>query len=76
MLIQRFDRAFMARRLLYVSAATFLGVEFNELRKHFYMEMADALRVYGAAAMPVLRDTSSTSPGIGVRAIRIWDHGK
>lgn len=49
-LIRRFDRTPDGRRLMYVSAATFLGVEAAGAQEHSYLEMVDALRVNGAAA--------------------------
>ena len=49
-LIRRFDRTRDARRLLYVSAATLLGVEAAGPQEHSYTEIVDALRVNGAAA--------------------------
>jgi serine/threonine-protein kinase HipA len=48
-LIRRFDRTLDGRRLMYVSAATFLGVEAGGGQEHSYAEMVDALRVNGAA---------------------------
>ncbi len=47
-LIQRFDRTGEGRRLLYVSAATLMGVERGTTEEHFYTEIVDALRVHGA----------------------------
>jgi len=49
-LIRRFDRTFDGRRLMYVSAATLLGVESAGALEHSYAEIVDALRVNGAAA--------------------------
>ncbi len=49
-LIRRFDRTRDGRRLLYVSAATLLGVESAGPQEHSYTEIVDALRVNGAAA--------------------------
>lgn len=49
-LIRRFDRTLDGRRLLYVSAATLLGVESTGAQEHSYAEIVDALRVHGAAA--------------------------
>lgn len=49
-LIRRFDRRRDGRRLLYVSAATLLGVESAGAEEHSYAEIVDALRVHGAAA--------------------------
>ena len=49
-LVQRFDRAADGKRLLYVSASTLLGAEPGDAREHFYTEIVDALRMYGAAA--------------------------
>jgi serine/threonine-protein kinase HipA len=49
-LIRRFDRTPDGRRLMYVSAATFLGVEPDGAGVHTYAEIVDALRVHGAAA--------------------------
>ncbi len=49
-LIRRFDRTLDGRRLMYVSAATLLGVESNGVQEHSYTEIVDALRIHGAAA--------------------------
>jgi serine/threonine-protein kinase HipA len=48
-LIRRFDRTLDGRRLMYVSAATLLGVESTGAQEHSYAEIVDALRVNGAA---------------------------
>lgn len=48
--IRRFDRAKDGGRLMYVSAATMLGVEPGDSTEHTYTEIVDALRVHGAAA--------------------------
>ena len=47
-LITRFDRA-AGDRVLYVSAATMLGVEPSDPREHAYTDIADALRRHGAS---------------------------
>ena len=49
-MIRRFDRARGGGRLMYVSAATLLGVEPGDPTEHTYTEIVDALRVHGAAA--------------------------
>lgn len=49
-LIRRFDRRANGRRVMYVSAATMLGVEVTEPDEHTYTEIVDAIRVYGANA--------------------------
>lgn len=49
-LIRRFDRTPKGRRLMYVSAATLLGVEPADAQEHSYAEIVDALRMNGAAA--------------------------
>lgn len=49
-LIRRFDRTADGRRLMYVSAATLLGVASAGAQEHSYAEIVDALRVNGAAA--------------------------
>lgn len=49
-LVRRFDRTLDGRRLMYVSAATLLGVESAGPEEHSYTEIVDALRMYGAAA--------------------------
>lgn len=49
-LIRRFDRTIEGRRLMYVSAATLLGVESGATHEPRYTEIVDALRVNGAAA--------------------------
>jgi serine/threonine-protein kinase HipA len=48
-LVRRFDRTSDGKRLLYVSAATLLGVEPTDAQEHSYAEIVDALRVHGAA---------------------------
>ncbi|MDD2762758.1 MAG: type II toxin-antitoxin system HipA family toxin [Opitutaceae bacterium] len=48
-LIRRFDRTLDGRRLMYVSAATLLGVEAGDATDHSYAEIVDALRLHGAA---------------------------
>lgn len=48
-LVRRFDRTLDGRRILYVSAATLLGVEPGG-PDHFYTEIVDAIRMHGAAA--------------------------
>jgi serine/threonine-protein kinase HipA len=47
-LIRRFDRRGDGQRLMYVSAATMLGVEPTEPEEHSYTEIVDAIRVHGA----------------------------
>ena len=47
--IRRFDRITRGR-LMYVSAATLLGVEADEPTEHTYTEIVDAIRQYGADA--------------------------
>jgi serine/threonine-protein kinase HipA len=49
-LIRRFDRRGDGQRLMYVSAATMLGVEATEPEEHSYTEIVDAIRVHGADA--------------------------
>ncbi len=49
-LIRRFDRRNNGDRVMYVSAATMLGVEVTEPDIHSYTEIADAIRVHGADA--------------------------
>jgi serine/threonine-protein kinase HipA len=49
-LIRRFDRRANGQRVLYVSAATMLGVEATEPEEHSYTEIVDAIRVHGADA--------------------------
>ncbi|SRR5665213_1157555 len=48
-LIRRFDRQ-GGRRIMYVSAATMLGVERRDAREHTYTEIVDAIRVHSARA--------------------------
>ncbi len=48
-LVRRFDRTLDGGRLMYVSAATLLGVESADSQEHSYAEIVDALRVHGAA---------------------------
>lgn len=47
-LIRRFDRRGKSRRIMYISAATLLGVEAAEPEDHTYTEIVDAIRVHGA----------------------------
>jgi serine/threonine-protein kinase HipA len=47
-LIRRFDRRDNGHRVMYVSAATMLGVEVTEPEEHTYTEIVDAIRVHGA----------------------------
>ncbi len=49
-LIRRFDRTPEGGRLMYVSAATLLGIEAPGAEEHSYTEIVDALRMQGAAA--------------------------
>jgi len=48
-LIRRFDRPDGGGRVMYVSAATMLGVEVAEPSEHTYTEIVDALRMYGSS---------------------------
>lgn len=48
-LIRRFDRPDDGGRLMYVSAATMLGIEPNDAAEHSYTEIVDALRQHGAS---------------------------
>lgn len=48
-LIRRFDRTKQGR-LMYVSAATMLGVDIGDPVEHTYTEIVDAIRRYGADA--------------------------
>jgi serine/threonine-protein kinase HipA len=47
--VRRFDRTVDGRRLMYVSAATLMGVEATDPAEHAYTEMVDALRRHGAS---------------------------
>jgi serine/threonine-protein kinase HipA len=47
-LIRRFDRRGRGDRIMYISAATMLGVEMTEADDHSYTEIVDAIRVHGA----------------------------
>ncbi|MBV9990779.1 MAG: type II toxin-antitoxin system HipA family toxin [Alphaproteobacteria bacterium] len=49
-LIRRFDRRGNGERVMYVSAATMLGVEAAEPEDHTYTQIVDAIRVHSAAA--------------------------
>jgi serine/threonine-protein kinase HipA len=49
-LIRRFDRLKGGKRLMYISAATMLGVERTDPEEHAYTEIVDAIRVHGAQA--------------------------
>jgi serine/threonine-protein kinase HipA len=48
-LIRRFDRPDEGGRLMYVSAATMLGVDPSDPGEHSYTEIVDALRQHGAS---------------------------
>lgn len=48
-LVRRFDRTLDGKRLMYVSAATLLGVEPGDAQEHYYTEIVDAMRRHGAA---------------------------
>lgn len=47
--IRRFDRPSGGGRILYVCAATLMGVEPREPVEHSYTKIADTIRVHGAA---------------------------
>ncbi len=47
-LIRRFDRRGRGDRIMYISAATMLGLEVTEADNHTYTEIVDAIRVHGA----------------------------
>jgi serine/threonine-protein kinase HipA len=47
--IRRFDRPPGGGRILYVSAATLMGVEPREPSEHAYTDIVDAIRIHGAA---------------------------
>lgn len=47
--IQRFDRTDSGGRLMYVSAATLLGVDTSAPGQHSYSEIVDAIRQHGAS---------------------------
>ncbi len=49
-LVRRFDRRRDGRRVMYVSAATMLGVEAAGPEDHTYTQIVDAIRVHGADA--------------------------
>ena len=49
-LIRRFDRRDKGHRVMYVSAATMLGVEAAGPEEHSYTEIVDAIRIHGADA--------------------------
>jgi len=49
-LIRRFDRTLDGKRLMYISAATLLGVDPASTQEHAYTEIVDALRMHGADA--------------------------
>lgn len=49
-LIRRFDRQDNGHRVMYISAATMLGIEVTEPEEHTYTEIVDAIRVHGADA--------------------------
>ena len=47
--IRRFDRMTSNARVMYISAATLLGVDSGNPEQHAYTEIVDALRAHGAA---------------------------
>lgn len=47
-LVRRFDRPDTGGRLMYVSAATMLGVQAGDALEHTYTEIVDALREHGS----------------------------
>lgn len=49
-LIRRFDRPESGGRVMYISAATMLGVDRGDPAEHTYTEIIDGLRQYGADA--------------------------
>jgi serine/threonine-protein kinase HipA len=55
-LVRRFDRTADGKRLMYVSAATLLGVESAGAEEHSYTEIVDAIRVHGAAVQVDLEE--------------------
>ena len=48
-LVRRFDRPEGSGRLMYVSAATMLGVDPRDGAEHSYTDIAEALRRHGAS---------------------------
>jgi serine/threonine-protein kinase HipA len=61
-LIRRFDRRSNGQRIMYVSAATMLGVEVTEPEEHTYSEIVDAIRVHGADARPISKNYGGELP--------------
>lgn len=47
--VRRFDRTPAGRRMMYISAATLMGVEATDSAEHSYAEIVDTLRQHGAA---------------------------
>lgn len=47
--VRRFDRTPAGRRLMYISAATLMGIETTDSTDHSYAEIVDTLRQHGAA---------------------------
>lgn len=47
--VRRFDRTPAGQRMMYVSAATLMGVEATDPAEHSYAEIVDTLRQHGAA---------------------------
>jgi serine/threonine-protein kinase HipA len=54
--VRRFDRTSDGRRLMYISAATLMGVEATDPAEHSYTEVADALRQHGASVQEDLEE--------------------
>jgi serine/threonine-protein kinase HipA len=48
--IRRFDRDIDGQRVMYISAATMIGVDRRDPAEHSYAEIADAIRIRGAEA--------------------------
>jgi hypothetical protein len=55
-LIRRFDRRGNGQRVMYISAATMLGVEATEPDDHTYTQIVDAIRVNGADAQADIQE--------------------
>lgn len=47
--VRRFDRTHDGRRLMYISAATLMGIEATDPAEHAYTEVVDAIRQHGAS---------------------------
>lgn len=72
-LIRRFDRTPSGGRMMFVSAATMLGVDATDPEPHTYTEIVDALRVHGADAQRDIEELWSRI-AFSIRITNVDDH--